>query len=85
MAKENIEIDPTLTTVYSDLFDRVFEGVFMFKPLQAPTTTEFNLIVNEVDQSESFGFEETEFAPTYDVANKILNLFNLPIKLFIYL
>jgi len=27
--------------------------------------------VNEVDQSESFGFEETEFAPTYDVANKI--------------
>jgi hypothetical protein len=28
--------------------------------------------VNEVDQSESFGFEETEFAPTYDVANKIL-------------
>jgi hypothetical protein len=28
--------------------------------------------VNEVDQSESFGFEETEDAPTYDVANKIL-------------
>jgi hypothetical protein len=28
--------------------------------------------VNEVDQSESFGFEETEFAPTYDVANKIM-------------
>ena len=28
--------------------------------------------VNEVDQSESFGFEETEYAPTYDVANKIL-------------
>jgi hypothetical protein len=27
--------------------------------------------VNEVDQSESFGFEETEFAPTYDVANEI--------------
>jgi hypothetical protein len=26
----------------------------------------------EVDQSESFGFEETEDAPTYDVANKIL-------------
>jgi hypothetical protein len=28
--------------------------------------------INEVDQSESFGFEETEDAPTYDVANKIL-------------
>jgi hypothetical protein len=28
--------------------------------------------VNEVDQSESFGFEETENAPTYDIANKIL-------------
>jgi len=28
--------------------------------------------VNEVDQSESFGFEETDDAPTYDVANKIL-------------
>jgi len=28
--------------------------------------------LSEVDQSESFGFEETEFAPTYDVANKIL-------------
>ena len=28
--------------------------------------------VNEVDQSESFGFEETEDAETYDVANKIL-------------
>jgi len=31
-----------------------------------------NNVVNEVDQSESFGFEETEYAPTYDVANKIL-------------
>ena len=28
--------------------------------------------ISEVDQSESFGFEETEFAPTYNVANKIL-------------
>ena len=28
--------------------------------------------ISEVDQSESFGFEETEDAPTYDVANKIL-------------
>jgi hypothetical protein len=28
--------------------------------------------LSEVDQSESFGFEETEDAPTYDVANKIL-------------
>jgi hypothetical protein len=28
--------------------------------------------LSEVDQSESFGFKETEFAPTYDVANKIL-------------
>jgi hypothetical protein len=28
--------------------------------------------LSEVDQSESFGFEETEFAPTYNVANKIL-------------
>jgi hypothetical protein len=27
--------------------------------------------LSEVDQSESFGFEETEDAPTYDVANKI--------------
>ena len=31
-----------------------------------------NNTLSEVDQSESFGFEETEFAPTYDVANKIL-------------
>ena len=31
-----------------------------------------NNTISEVDQSESFGFEETEFAPTYDVANKIL-------------
>lgn len=29
-------------------------------------------LLDEVDQSESFGFEETEDAPTYDVANKIL-------------
>ena len=28
--------------------------------------------ISEVDQSESFGFEETEYAPTYDVANKIM-------------
>jgi hypothetical protein len=28
-------------------------------------------LLDEVDQSESFGFEETEDAPTYDVANKI--------------
>jgi len=28
--------------------------------------------ISEIDQSESFGFEETEDAPTYDVANKIL-------------
>jgi len=28
--------------------------------------------ISEVDQSESFGYEETEDAPTYDVANKIL-------------
>jgi hypothetical protein len=28
--------------------------------------------LSEVDQSESFGFEETEFAPNYNVANKIL-------------
>ena len=33
---------------------------------------EKNNTISEVDQSESFGFEETEFAPTYDVANKIL-------------
>ena len=33
---------------------------------------ERNDTLSEVDQSESFGFEETEFAPTYDVANKIL-------------
>ena len=33
--------------------------------------------VNEVDQSESFGFEETEEAPTYDVANKILKQMNV--------
>jgi hypothetical protein len=29
-------------------------------------------LLDEVDQSESFGFEETEDAPTYDVANKIM-------------
>lgn len=29
-------------------------------------------LLDEVDQSESFGFDETEFAPTYDVANKIM-------------
>ena len=28
--------------------------------------------ISEVDQSESFGFDETEFAPTYDIANKIM-------------
>jgi hypothetical protein len=31
-----------------------------------------NNVVNEVDQSESFGFEETEDVPTYDMASKIL-------------
>ena len=33
---------------------------------------ERNDTISEVDQSESFGFDETEFAPTYDVANKIM-------------
>ena len=28
--------------------------------------------INEIDQSESFGYEETEDAPTYKIANKIL-------------
>jgi hypothetical protein len=36
-----------------------------------------NNVVSEVDQSESFGFEETEDAPTYDVANKILKQMNV--------
>ena len=36
-----------------------------------------NKVVSEVDQSESFGFEETEEAPTYDVANKILKQMNV--------
>ena len=36
-----------------------------------------NKVVSEVDQSESFGFEETEEAPTYDVANKILKKMNV--------
>jgi hypothetical protein len=29
-------------------------------------------VVSEIDYSDAFGFEETEDAPTYDVANKIL-------------
>lgn len=36
-----------------------------------------NKVVSEVDQSESFGFEETEEAPTYAVANKILKQMNV--------
>lgn len=36
-----------------------------------------NKVVSEVDQSESFGFEETEEAPTYNVANKILKQMNV--------
>lgn len=36
-----------------------------------------NNVVSEVDQSESFGFEETEEATTYAVANKILKQMNV--------
>ena len=36
-----------------------------------------NKVVSEVYQSESFVFEETEEAPTYDVANKILKQMNV--------
>lgn len=39
----NIDIDQELIN-YTDLFERVTEGIFLFKPLQPAVTTEFNLI-----------------------------------------
>ncbi|WP_306350748.1 hypothetical protein [Flavobacterium sp. '19STA2R22 D10 B1'] len=43
----NVNVLPNLITKYSHLFDRVLEGVFLLKPLEFATTTEFNVIRNE--------------------------------------
>ncbi len=47
ISKNNIDIDNTILS-YTDLFDRVIEGVFKFKPLDVAVTTEFNLIKNSL-------------------------------------
>jgi hypothetical protein len=39
----------SLTTKYQDRFDRLIEGIFGLSPLDAATTTEFNLIRNKND------------------------------------
>lgn len=42
----NLNVIPELSVKYSHPFDRVLEGVFLFKPLEYPVTTEFNMIRN---------------------------------------
>lgn len=43
----NLNILPELSVKYSHPFDRVLEGIFSFKPLEYPVTTEFNVIRND--------------------------------------
>ncbi|WP_298510397.1 hypothetical protein [uncultured Kordia sp.] len=49
VAGENDEQSNALETQYQHHFDRVLEGVLSFKPLDPPSTTEFNVIVNKTD------------------------------------
>jgi len=42
----NVNILPALSVKYSHAFDRVLEGIFLFRPLEFPATTEFNFIRN---------------------------------------
>ena len=63
LAKKTMDQTVRMTRAQQWPFIRVYYG---------ESEDEKTNTLSEVDQSESFGFEETEFAPTYDVANKIL-------------
>ena len=63
LAKKTMDQTVRMTKSNQFPFIRVYYG---------ESEDEKNNTLSEVDQSESFGFEETEYAPTYDVANKIL-------------
>ena len=63
LAKKTMDQTVRMTKANQFPFIRVYYG---------ESEEEKGQSINEVDQSESFGFEETEDAPTYDVANKIL-------------
>lgn len=51
VSNSNIDIDPSVSS-YLDLFDRVLEGVFKFKPLEPAMTTEFNVITDSVSSKK---------------------------------
>ena len=63
LAKKTMDQTVRMTKSNQFPFIRVYYG---------ESEDEKNNTLSEVDQSESFGFDETEFAPTYDVANKIM-------------
>lgn len=63
LAKKTMDQTVRMTKSNQFPFIRVYYG---------ESEDERNDTLNEVDQSESFGFDETEFAPTYDIANKIM-------------
>jgi len=68
LAKKTMDQTVRMTKSYQFPFIRIYYG---------ESEEKNNKVVSEVDQSESFGFEETEEAPTYDVANKILKQMNV--------
>ncbi len=63
LAKKTMDQTVRMTKSNQFPFIRVYYG---------ESESEKGNTISEVDQSESFGFEETEDAPTYDIANKIL-------------